>query len=75
MSEDRKQKADAFDYLNFSFVLVLAFFAAYPFFWDFTNVDTRQHAIAAFYWSMGFIFIVAILLIVHYIIIIKKKTH
>ena len=75
MSEDRKQKADAFDYLNFSFVLILAFFATYPFFWDFTNVDTRQHAIIALYWSVGSVFIVAILLIVYYIFIIKKKTH
>lgn len=70
MDEDRKK---AFDYLNFSFVLFVAFFAVYPFFLDYLNLDTRSHAVDALYWSMGFVVLVAIFLISYYKIIMKKK--
>jgi hypothetical protein len=67
-----KKKDDTFNYFNFSFVLLVAFGAAYSCFWDYFSLDTHSHAPDALYWSMGFVFILAIMIIGYYRIVIRN---
>jgi hypothetical protein len=60
---EEQKKTDAFNFVNFSFVLLVAFFAAYPFFWDYVNLETRERAISAFLWSMAFVVGIGVIIV------------
>ncbi len=64
-SEAEKQKDDKLNYINFLLVILVAFFAAYPFFWDFVNLGTRNQAVEALLYSTGFVFLITLVVIIY----------